>query len=61
MEFNELLKFVLKHQEILNNAQRGKFRKEDRELLINVKAELKKNLSRIEEIETLWGDSFDEV
>jgi len=49
----------LKQQEILNGAERGKLSNDDRKLLRQVKSDLRKYLSLIDQIESSLNEKFD--
>jgi len=55
-----LAQFVLKQQEIMDGVQRGKLSNDDKKLLRQVKADLKKYLSVIAQIESLRNEKFDD-
>ncbi len=55
-----MVQFVLKQQEIMDGVQRGKLSNDDKELLRQVKLDLKKYLSIIAQIESLRNEKFDD-
>jgi hypothetical protein len=57
---NDLARFVLKQQEIVDGVKRGKLSNDDKRLLRKVKADLKQYFSLIAQIESLSNEKFDD-
>lgn len=54
-----IIKFITHQQEICNNIKKGILSNKDQDFLQQVKAELKKYICLIEELEELSNKSFD--